>query len=372
MKIVLSKYSQKYPNISKHVILKSLYKLHKNKLNNISTDSFFDILKYLHISDIDNLSLTNKRIRKLTKKYNNSLRKYFSDNIDLFIKNYPKLPLNKHNFFSLKLYNNVTDYYGLYNTVWSNIKKGLSDVEHVIITYGLLVIPKIYPDYFDKLTNLELHYSNKYLILDALLDIYSLKYLKLNNYLGDAFPSDVFKLTNLSGINVVGVERKKQLHNFKVSPKIINLYNLDIIDISYFDTLTLVPEMFTYPKHVNISMCKQLIFPSNIYQMNNVTILQLRNCNIVDLPNWLNQLTKLTDLDLSENNFTQIPPVVYQCVNLQRLILNLNSITDISNNIFNLSKLRELEVIHTNIKKIPDIIKEFSKRQKTKLIFKLK
>lgn len=68
------------------------------------------------------------------------------------------------------------------------------------------------------------------------------------------------------------------------------------------------------------------IIPDEIYNMKSINTLIIRNCGLRHLPNKISQLN-LIQIDLSNNNFTEIPKILLQIPSLLTINLDMNSIS---------------------------------------------
>jgi internalin A len=98
--------------------------------------------------------------------------------------------------------------------------------------------------------------------------------------------------------------------------------------------------------------------PDTIAQLQNLEVLHLSHNKIVKIPDAITQLQKLTWLNLSRNQIVEIPDAITQLQNLIWLNLDNNQIMKIPDAITQLQELTVLNLDNNQIVKIPDEIIE--------------
>jgi len=89
---------------------------------------------------------------------------------------------------------------------------------------------------------------------------------------------------------------------------------------------------------------RQVVIPSDISRLTNLTILRLGSTDVTRLPPEFARLTNLTALDLSQNGISEAPQELWSLTSLRSLNLGLNKIIEVSSKISNLQELEELSV----------------------------
>jgi hypothetical protein len=94
--------------------------------------------------------------------------------------------------------------------------------------------------------------------------------------------------------------------------------------------------------------------PPQILKLSCLQTLNLEDNELDDLPDWLqgSRLTHLTYLELSSNQFHEIPQLIGQFTQLQKLNIAYNQITLIAKDIYCLTKLTVLSFSHNRIEKV--------------------
>lgn len=103
---------------------------------------------------------------------------------------------------------------------------------------------------------------------------------------------------------------------------------------------------------------------TEISMYTNISVLNLSNNKLYDLPIQLLECKALQNLDLSINLFDNIPDVVYNLYTLNKLDLSWNLIHNIDRKISNMVSLENLDLSHNNIRwflvnltEIPNLVK---------------
>ncbi len=84
-----------------------------------------------------------------------------------------------------------------------------------------------------------------------------------------------------------------------------------------------------------------------------LTILKFSDKNINSLPENMDLLTDLEELDISSNNFTKIPAVIFKISSLQKLIISKNSISNMPPSISQLINLTSIKAAENKLSEIP-------------------
>ncbi|MBN1815588.1 MAG: leucine-rich repeat domain-containing protein [Anaerolineae bacterium] len=107
--------------------------------------------------------------------------------------------------------------------------------------------------------------------------------------------------------------------------------------------------------------------PPEIGQLTQLQGLNLRRNKLVDLPPEINQLTQLQILYLGDNQLTTLPPEIGQLAALQELELSHNSLTALPPGIVQLTILQSLDLRYNQLPAIPKEINQLTTLQKLNL-----
>lgn len=76
--------------------------------------------------------------------------------------------------------------------------------------------------------------------------------------------------------------------------------------------------------------------------LENVTLMDFSNNNIVEIPSWISQMSGLRKLFLSNNDISTVNPELYALTQLTHLALDNNRISYLNRDVLDLSELRSL------------------------------
>ncbi|XP_069061494.1 leucine-rich repeat-containing protein 63 [Pleurodeles waltl] len=114
--------------------------------------------------------------------------------------------------------------------------------------------------------------------------------------------------------------------------------------------LTLIAHSLVY---LNLSFNDFQHFPAQIYDLENLEVLKLRNNPIKEIPPDVQRLRKLKYLVMSFCLLSSLPPGLFLLANLEVLDVSYNSISSIPNDISNLSLLKFLNVEGNQLPALP-------------------
>ena len=98
--------------------------------------------------------------------------------------------------------------------------------------------------------------------------------------------------------------------------------------------------------------------------MNRITqalAVEVRSCSLERVPSWIFDLLQLTHLDLSDNQLTDLPTEIGRLTKLTRLYLSWNQLTDLPTEIARLTKLTRLYLSRNQLTDLPTEIARLTK-----------
>lgn len=96
--------------------------------------------------------------------------------------------------------------------------------------------------------------------------------------------------------------------------------------------------------------------PNQINQLKNVEELDLRINKLNSLPSGISELDQLKKLYLSNNHFTEFPDIIQANIKLKELLLDTNKISKVSDSITKLQELQFLSLARNKLKAFPEAI----------------
>jgi len=132
----------------------------------------------------------------------------------------------------------------------------------------------------------------------------------------------------------------------KLPPELFQLKNLTSLDLGGNQLTALPPELFQLKNLTGLHIYGNQLssLPPELFQLKNLTTLDLGFNQLTSLSSELFQLKNLTELYLSFNQLTSIPPELFQLKNLTTLHLNSNQLTSLPPQIVELTKLERLDL----------------------------
>lgn len=263
-----------------------------------------------------------------------------------------KFPMN---FFEAKKLTHLD----LEKNFLDDIPSKISHLEHLthlkLNSNQLSVLPKS----FGKLRNLvSLNLSSNSLTHypEAISDLVNLVDLDLSYNDLHSLPESVGNLINLSKLNLCSNKLNKVL-----PPHIGKLVSLKRLDIRYnyitnMDVLGSLPNLeVLYASKNNLS--------AFVDKMQRLKLLHFDK-NPITLLEFENRLPNLTVLDLSKAKITSIPSeFITNIPNVERLVLDKNHLVNLPNEIGSLKKLTSLSAYGNNLQVLPNTLSELSNLQ---------
>jgi len=95
--------------------------------------------------------------------------------------------------------------------------------------------------------------------------------------------------------------------------------------------------------------------PREVQQMTNLVLLLLPHNHIAALPNWIGDLKNLEVLDVSDNDLSELPNEIGGLVNLSSLSANYNQLLLLPDSIERMSKLQSLKLSVNRLAELPPL-----------------
>lgn len=157
--------------------------------------------------------------------------------------------------------------------------------------------------------------------------------LDLNIDIDDGIPLELYTLTQLEQLEIVGIfQSGDENSEIIISPAIGDLTNLHFLKLSGLRLTTL---------------------PDEIGQLSQLETLDISNNEITELPDGLRNLTNLTLLDAFSNSLNRLPTQISQLTQLNRLNLGGNNLSELSSDIANLTQLQWLNLSPNSLRELP-------------------
>uniref|UniRef100_T1J7G9 Disease resistance R13L4/SHOC-2-like LRR domain-containing protein n=1 Tax=Strigamia maritima TaxID=126957 RepID=T1J7G9_STRMM len=109
--------------------------------------------------------------------------------------------------------------------------------------------------------------------------------------------------------------------------------------------------------------------PSDISNLAALQVLDLHDNKLIDLPQSLGTLERLTKLDISHNQLAKIPCCVLKLFDLRILLAQNNQLSEVCDEIADLNRLKVLDLSNNNLKTLPINIGFLSTVEKINLSF---
>ncbi|KAK9200606.1 hypothetical protein WN944_015804 [Citrus x changshan-huyou] len=188
-----------------------------------------------------------------------------------------------------------------------------------------------------------------------------LRYLHWHEYPLKTLPSN-FEPENLIELNLPYGKVEQIWEGEKEALK------LKSVDLHHSDNLTRMLEPSEIPnlERINLSNCKSLsYFPLYFQNVNNmlsrVVRLDLSYCAIMEIPQDIDCLSSLKELNLRGNNFRSLPASIGSLSSLTRMNLVENKLESLPASIGCLSSLESLHLTRNNLVSLPISIKQLSR-----------
>lgn len=225
----------------------------------------------------------------------------------------------------------------------------LKDLKHLKLNSNQL---NSLPKSFSKLVNLEsLNLSSNYFnsYPDPISDLVNLKDLDLSYNDLNFIPKSIGNLKNLSKLNLSTNKLSKTLPDF--FSELINLKRLDIrynyiTNIDILGSLPKLEALYASKNYISKFSDKIQSFRLLHFDRNPITNLSFNSV-----------LSKLTVLDFSKAKLTIIPPDFFdKILNVEKLVLDKNHLVNLPDNIGSLRKLSHLSLFGNNLQALPSTV----------------
>ena len=179
---------------------------------------------------------------------------------------------------------------------------------------------------FTQLEKLDMSSHNLTSIPPSIGKLQNLKKLYLGSNKLTSLPREIYNLENLNVLHL----GNDDLPHFSKDGNRVTISN----DIRKLQNLTRLILGNNYMNSI----------PDDIVKLGNLTYLDLSRNNLKTIPDDIGKLKNLMYLDLSRNNLKSIPPSIGLCKNLRYLDLSYNNLTSLPKEIEDLPKLSKLNV----------------------------
>ncbi|XP_057311886.1 protein flightless-1 homolog [Hydractinia symbiolongicarpus] len=200
-----------------------------------------------------------------------------------------------------------------------------------------------------------------------------------NNLKNASIPDEVFALDDLLTVDLSHndiIEIPEELENAS-ELLVLNLSNnrvtqipnqlfMHLTDLIFMDVSnnlleTIPPQLRRLTNLQTLILNNNPLLHAQLRQLPSLTqlhTLHLRNTQrtISNMPNKLDNIETLTDLDISHNDLPRVPEPVYRMTNLKRLDLSHNTITELSSLIDSWTKLETLNLSRNQLTALPHTI----------------
>ncbi len=113
---------------------------------------------------------------------------------------------------------------------------------------------------------------------------------------------------------------------------------------------------------LSLYMCDLMKIPEEINYLKFLKNLNLSWNHIEELPEFIFSLSSLKILDLIGNNLKSISPSIHKLENLEELDLSFNNLRSIPNTVTDLKSLKVLNIIHNKLLEIPEPFQELQRK----------
>ena len=176
-----------------------------------------------------------------------------------------------------------------------------------------------------------------------------LEKLDMSSHNLTSIPKEIGKLQNLKKL-YLGSNKLTSLPREIYNLENLNLLHLGNDDLPHFskdgNRVTISNDIRKLQNLTRLILGNNYMnsIPDDIVKLGNLTYLDLSRNNLKSIPDDIGKLKNLMYLDLSRNNLKSIPPSIGLCKNLRYLDLSYNNLTSLPKEIEDLPKLSKLNV----------------------------
>jgi len=235
----------------------------------------------------------------------------------------------------------------------------LTNMKYLTISFKNDFQFNAFPSFIYKLTNLRkliLNGNHMPTIAKSFGNLTKLEYLELEENDITTLPSNIGNLKKLKQLYLQGNQIKSLAKSFG------NITALNDLNLSN-NVLTSLPETFGNLKNlktleINSNKLKKL--PKSFSKLRNLKSLNLSNNELESLPDAFGDL-KIEELTISDNSLTKLPSSFGNLKNLKTLYMSDNPLTELPESFGNLKNLNEVIIYSSELTKLPKNMKNLKK-----------
>ncbi len=181
---------------------------------------------------------------------------------------------------------------------------------------------------------------------ESIKNLTRLKILELDSNWFNKLPIEIFTIPNLKKL----ISHGNRYYQFEFG-KSSSLQKLQISD-----NIPSLPESIErLPNLINLDLSSNRLrnLPESIGRLSNLKTLELTYNNLTELPSSIKNLKKLKTLDLRNNDFTTLPESIGQLTSLLKLIISDNELTSLPENISDCNLLKIITARRNKLSTVP-------------------
>ncbi len=220
------------------------------------------------------------------------------------------------------------------------------------------------------LEQLDLSYLNLDTIPWEVVNLYGLTTLDLSANPAMEWDTSMSYLSQNKSIEELILKNNKLI---ELSPKLKKFKNLESIDLSYNDKLSVL-NVFDVAKGIeqlhslNLSNCQIRELPKNIKNLKKLWDLYLQHNRLSQVPIEIGELEELENINLSYNQITELPEEFGNLQSLERVLISNNPLEFLPKDMENLTDLNYIELPKETLSK--DLKKSLKKMwPNTKIVY---
>lgn len=208
------------------------------------------------------------------------------------------------------------------------------------------------PEWLSQLPNLKKLYLNGNRLNTIPMWITGMKHLEELHIGGNELPETRAWISQMKQLTVLDLSKVMSLGSSDIDNKLVNL-------LEWISELTNLRSL-----HLNYLRFGHI--PDWLFQLKKLEDLNLVGCGIDIIPAWFSQMQELTEINLSGNHLTSISEPVSQLKNLEVLWLVGNKIQTVDDSVGGMQKLTRLGLASNQLQDLPE---SFSQLQNLKLLY---